>query len=130
MDTKIISTNFSKGQLSALGGAQDQRVVELNTRRITPVEKRPSPEQVSELAAQQAASNKPIEQVVETLNTQSLSSNRTLKFSIDDTLGKPVISVVDKETNEIIRQIPEESAIKIAEAFAALATGSLLSESA
>ena len=130
MDAKIISTTFIKGQLTILSGTQEQRVAEGGTRQINAIDRKPASGEVSSLAAEQAASNKPIEQIVETLNTQSLSSNRTLRFSVDDTLGQPVITVVDKETDEVIRQIPEESAIKIAEAFAAVNSGTLLSESA
>ena len=130
MDTKIISTTFSKGQLTILSGAQDQRRTEADTRQIGASDRKPASGEVSSLAAEQATNNRPIEQIVETLNTQSLSSNRTLRFSVDDTLGQPVITVVDKETDEVIRQIPEESAIKIAEAIAAVNPGILLSESA
>lgn len=47
--------------------------------------------------------------------TQTLSQN--LKFSIDEETGKTVIKVVDTQTQEVIRQIPSEEAIKIAGAL-------------
>lgn len=43
------------------------------------------------------------------------SMQRNLDFSIDDGSGRSVIRVVDGETDELIRQIPTEEAISIAQ---------------
>ncbi len=47
--------------------------------------------------------------------TQALTQN--LKFSIDEDTGKTVVKIVDMQTQEVIRQIPSEEAIKIASAL-------------
>lgn len=47
--------------------------------------------------------------------TQALTQN--LKFSIDEDTGKTVVKIVDVQTQEVIRQIPSEEAIKIAGAL-------------
>ncbi|MCC6916200.1 flagellar protein FlaG [Nitrosomonas sp.] len=47
--------------------------------------------------------------------TQTLTQN--LKFSIDEDTGKMVIKIVDAQTQEVIRQMPSEEAIKIASAL-------------
>jgi len=47
--------------------------------------------------------------------TQALTQN--LKFSIDEDTGKTVIKIVDVQTQEVIRQMPSEEAIKIASAL-------------
>ena len=47
--------------------------------------------------------------------TQTLAQN--LKFSIDEDTGKMVVKIVDTQTQEIIRQMPSEEAIKIASAL-------------
>jgi len=47
--------------------------------------------------------------------TQTLAQN--LKFSIDEDTGKTVVKIVDIQTQEVIRQIPSEEAIKIASAL-------------
>ena len=39
---------------------------------------------------------------------------RSLQFSIDETNGRTVIKVVDKNTQEVIRQIPEEQVLELA----------------
>ena len=129
MDTKLISTPFKNGQLNASGTNQVQRVnnpvvAETQTRSVDTTEQaeRPRPESVN--SAEQ------VEKIVSKLNSQALASNHTLRFTVNEESGKAVISVVDRETDEVIRQIPPESALKIAEAFAAVTSGSLLSESA
>lgn len=40
---------------------------------------------------------------------------RTLQFSVDEDSGRMVVQIKDAETNEVIRQIPSENMIKLAE---------------
>lgn len=57
-------------------------------------------------------------QVVETadrLNQVSQSIERDLKFTIDEMSGDTIITVLDKKTNEVIRQIPSEEVLAIRE---------------
>jgi len=44
--------------------------------------------------------------------TQSIQ--RDIQFDIDDTSGRTVVSVLDRETQEVIRQIPDETFLKLA----------------
>jgi len=39
---------------------------------------------------------------------------RNLEFSIDDQTGRTVVTVIDADTNEIVRQIPPEDALRVA----------------
>ena len=48
--------------------------------------------------------------VVQSLNDYAQSVKRDLQFSMDETSGRTVITVRDSESDEIIRQIPPESA--------------------
>ncbi|MDR1310697.1 MAG: flagellar protein FlaG [Burkholderiaceae bacterium] len=41
-----------------------------------------------------------------------------LQFSVDDELGKVVVRVIDKETQEVIKQFPSEDAIALAKSLA------------
>ncbi|MBS1198574.1 MAG: flagellar protein [Proteobacteria bacterium] len=43
--------------------------------------------------------------------------NNDIQFSIDDETGITVVKVVDKSTNEIIRQIPGDEILQIAKAL-------------
>lgn len=60
------------------------------------------------------------EQLEELLNNvkQTLpSSARNLQFSIDEGSGRTVVKVVDSNTKEVIRQIPSEEILAIAESL-------------
>lgn len=41
----------------------------------------------------------------------------SIEFSIDEDSGKTVVKVVDKETDEVIRQIPSEEMLELAKAL-------------
>jgi flagellar protein FlaG len=46
------------------------------------------------------------------------SMKRELEFAVDDASGRTVITVRNKETGEVIRQIPSEEVIALARAYA------------
>ena len=41
--------------------------------------------------------------------------HRSLQFSVDESTGKTVIKVVDKDTGEVIKEIPPEETLRLAE---------------
>ncbi len=45
---------------------------------------------------------------------------RELNFSVDEELGKTVITVIDDETGDVIRQIPSEEIIELARNIASM----------
>lgn len=49
-----------------------------------------------------------LEDVVSDLNELVRDLHRELKFSVDDDSGDTVIRVIDKATDEVVRQIPSE----------------------
>lgn len=51
-----------------------------------------------------------LERIAQELNIASLSVGRDLRFLVDLDKGEAVIQVLDRETGEIIRQIPAEKA--------------------
>ena len=55
-----------------------------------------------------------ISDAVRDLNEHVQSVQRELQFSIDENSGHTVIKVLDKETKEVIRQIPGEEALRFA----------------
>lgn len=56
-------------------------------------------------------------QAVESLQKISDSSHRNLDFSIDEGSGQTVVKVVASDTGEVIRQIPSEVALKLAQSL-------------
>ena len=53
-------------------------------------------------------------EAVARLNDYVQSVERDLRFSLDSESGQPVISVFDRETSELIRQIPPEITLSLA----------------
>ena len=57
---------------------------------------------------------KQLEAAVAKLNDYVQSIRRTLSFSIEESTGRTVIKVYDAETDELIRQIPPEDTLRLA----------------
>ena len=91
--------------------------------RVVPAE-RPSPPSASSPAeATSAPASVPapgqVKQAVQMINKAIQTFSRNLEFSFDDAaVGKTVVKVVDKETGDMIRQIPSEETLAIARALA------------
>ncbi len=55
----------------------------------------------------------PIEDVVSNLNELVRNLQRELRFSVDTKSGDTIIKVVDRETDEVVRQIPSEEIVAL-----------------
>ncbi|QCY13945.1 flagellar protein FlaG [Pseudomonas sp. MPC6] len=65
-----------------------------------------------------------LEQAVSGIREFVQASQRQLDFSIDDSSGRVVVKVIATENGEVIRQIPSETALKLAQSLSQ--AGSLL----
>ena len=63
---------------------------------------------------EQASEAAKVEQAVSQVNEFVQNLNRDLQFTVDDDSGRTVIKVLDNETKEVIRQIPPEELLRIA----------------
>jgi flagellar protein FlaG len=73
----------------------------------------PLPGQSSQAQAVPERAN--VEQAVAKVKVQIQAiSNNSLDFSIDDSSGKTIVRVTDKESGELIRQIPSQEMLEIA----------------
>lgn len=52
---------------------------------------------------------------VSQLNDFVQSVQRDLQFEVDNDLGKTIVRVVDQQTQQVIRQIPDDVALRLAE---------------
>jgi len=52
---------------------------------------------------------------VDALNQQFSSNSRSLRFTVGSELGRTIIQVIDEQTDEVIRQIPPEQLVSLAE---------------
>lgn len=62
-----------------------------------------------------------LEQVASTLSDMLDLTRKGLDFRVDEVEGLPVVSVMDIETGELIRQIPTEEALALAEKMSEIA---------
>ena len=80
-----------------------------------------NPEVAQQLQEQVAAVNNiepsELNEAVAQLNDYVQSIQRSLSFSVEESSGQTVIQVYDSETQELIRQIPSEEALELAEAI-------------
>jgi flagellar protein FlaG len=64
-----------------------------------------------------AVSSANLERASAQIESYVRSSGRDLQFRVDDESGRVVVSVRDSETGELIRQIPNEEVLRIAQAI-------------
>lgn len=56
-----------------------------------------------------------VEKAVTSIQDFVQSVHRSINFSVDDGSGRVVVKVTDAQSGEVIRQIPSEEALKLAE---------------
>lgn len=62
-------------------------------------------------------SRQQLDNAVKAVNDFVNPVNNSLQFRVDDDTGKTIVKVIDKTTNEVIRQFPSEEMIAIAKAL-------------
>ena len=70
-----------------------------------------------------------LQKSVQTLNQRMEELNRSVRFSVDRQFDKDVISVVNPDSGDVIRQIPPEAAMRVSEGVKSL-RGMLFDETA
>lgn len=68
-----------------------------------------------EVTATQASEAKDLELAVAKLNDYVQQTERKLNFQVDEESGLTVIRVFDKQSDELIRQIPSEEVVSLAQ---------------
>jgi len=54
-----------------------------------------------------------VDYAVNVLNHVMTTINRSLNFKVDQSSGRTVISIIDRDTDEVIKQIPSEDMLKL-----------------
>jgi flagellar protein FlaG len=65
-------------------------------------------------------SDKRIEEAVRRLNEQMKETQTKLGFSVDNQTDRLIVKVTNKETGELVRQIPAEAVVKVAQSIESL----------
>lgn len=75
----------------------------------------PAAAQATQPQQPKAASPEQLQEAVSKLNDYVQNIQRTLAFSVDKETGRTIVKVYDSETKELIRQIPPEETVKLAQ---------------
>jgi len=67
------------------------------------------------LKEQNEAQRKELDSAVSQLNDYVQNVQRDLQFEVDNDLGQTIVRVVDQQTKEVVRQMPDEVALRLAE---------------
>jgi len=55
-----------------------------------------------------------IKEAIEILNETLASKDRSIRFRVDETIDRSIITVVDEKTGEVVRQLPSEEMLQVA----------------
>ncbi|WP_457626272.1 flagellar protein FlaG [Persephonella sp.] len=111
MDIKAISGTQASINMNS------QNVEALDKKQVQKVQQDQQNDQTRKIENQQEVKNIPqdiLKKSIEDLNKKFEMLNSQLKVEVDEDTGIRVIKIVDKETKEVIRQIPPEVMLKIA----------------
>jgi flagellar protein FlaG len=97
---------YGKEQASATGKVEGSKIESAN------ISGKELPKNVENIAD---ISNEQVKDAVSKLNDYVQSTERTLDFQMDEDSGKTVIKVYDTLSAELIRQIPNELALELAQ---------------
>jgi len=81
-------------------------------------------------AKEATPSRKEVEDAVAKLNNSVQQRAQSLVFSIDDDSHRTIVKVIDRHTQEVLRQIPTPEALEIAKAIDAFKGGLLVDQEA
>lgn len=114
VDSVVTPREGARGQISETTQAA-------NARPAAPLDAAGQPAQSGEAAraagAAKAETVKDLGSAVEEVELQAQRLNRSIRFTVDEGSGRTVIRVIDRETDELIRQIPPEDFLEIAESL-------------
>ncbi|MEZ9199333.1 flagellar protein FlaG [Shewanella sp. 10N.286.54.B9] len=96
--------------------ASTETVNKLPAANTVNVQKQSVEEQGQEELAEEQLTESPeeMEEVTAKLSDMMAMLRKGLTFKVDDSLGTQVVSVLDIDTGELIRQIPNEEALELA----------------
>ena len=83
--------------------------------RVQSLSQAQEPSKAERLEKRSEAQREQLDDAVSQLNDFVQTVQRDLQFEVDNDLGQTIVKVVDQSTREVIRQIPDEVALRLAE---------------
>ncbi|OEY71081.1 hypothetical protein BI198_12515 [Rheinheimera salexigens] len=82
---------------------------------VTTVEKSHYSAEIESVEAGVKPSDNEVEQALDVVNQAAVFQQRALTFKLDEDSGRTVVTVLDKNTEQVIRQIPTEELLKVSQ---------------
>lgn len=101
------------GTIKAVMPMTTQASPTASSRRTEAVDATRQPVRTAAEAKEAERDPQPLADVVQQLNQLVRELHRELHFSVDEASGDTVIKVVDRETDEVVRQIPSEEVMRL-----------------
>ena len=114
VNTQEISRAFVADRADAKTAQATAKSVESSGKELPEASRAQEAQQAEQQAKASAARADRVEQAVARLNDYVQSTQRDLRFSVDKDLGRTVVRVIDSNSQEVIRQIPNETALNLA----------------
>lgn len=116
LETPVANVNGAKGQFAPPQGGELAAAPHPQTRVQAPVVQTANTTPRNSPLASDLRSPQALEQLIDRISEQLVKiERRSISFQLNETLGRTVVSVVDIESDEVIRQIPSEELVRIAE---------------
>ncbi|BBP00871.1 flagellar protein FlaG [Sulfuriferula nivalis] len=90
----------------------------------------PAPTPTPAPAPEKSATSQQLHAAVDTMNHAMAQSNQSLQFSVDTETKRPVVTVVDSQTGDVIMQFPSKAILAIAHSIDQYQSGMLLNHKA
>jgi flagellar protein FlaG len=87
------------------------------TEKPPPVAETLTPAPVAAIAPVPLPSLDEVKRAVQAINKALQASSQGVEFSVDEQSGRTIVRVVDRNTKEIIRQMPSQETLEIAQAL-------------
>ncbi|MEA1081470.1 flagellar protein FlaG [Marinobacter qingdaonensis] len=108
---RAISSPQSEGRNASAQLAPTSGLAE-SARSVSSAEQASKAERLREAREGQAEQ---LDEAISQLNDYVQSVQRDLQFEVNNDLGQTVVRVVDQQTQQVVRQIPDEVAVRLAE---------------
>jgi flagellar protein FlaG len=107
--TNTTAQSASVTSLTPRQAARSEGQAEVRQVAAAPGNNAPAPS-----AAPQPVAPEQVADATRDLSQYIQSVNRSLEIAVDEELGSTIITVLDSETDEVIRQIPQEEIVELA----------------
>lgn len=129
MNTALSASNTLAANGRNPGIEDKTRVRESKTEKTSTTIRPPEPEKMEEKATAQPTAEE-LQKMAADLQRKVSGVDSQLQFSVDQETGSSVIKVMDKQTKEVIRQIPSEEMLRISRGLDRYKEGLLISSQA